>query len=906
MNRGSEWRKWDLHIHTPGTAKNDHYGNSDEVWERYIDALEKSDVTVFGITDYFSMDNYYKVLQFQAEGRLDGKTLLPNIEMRITPVTKSGTAINIHAIFDPTLTKDEIEREFFGSLKMKSGDETYSCTRPQLLSFGRKLANDNSYPENAAIKKAIGEFIVPFEELHDILSKKFFDNRVIVALSGKSQDGLSGLLNTDCNTHTLRKQIGRMADVILSSNAKDIAYFLGESKNSKEMVIATYRSLKPCIIGSDAHSLDKVGVFPNDRITWVKADPTFEGLKQILFEPKERVHISDVKPDIKFDYNVIDHVLLNTASVWNQEISLNQNLNTIIGGRSTGKSTLLASIASKFKDIKDVENRDYIKELSDNVHVVWRDGKENDGKEIEYFTQNEIANIISKGDSDNLFCNILIGQPNFRETYEKFKEEEATRFSTIQSKVSLYFEKRRQYIEKSSYVKTLGDIDGICREIEKLEKERNAIQQKLTDKKEIIEKYQTKEKELSQLFANKTKLDKEKEQLDILSKSDFFVLNSNLSIQWLTESSVNRMKDEARQTLSKSNLHMQEFLIGIIASVDERIKNISKQIVEIESDASYKEGKHIFDENKNLVLIMKQISSLSQQKVKIGQESQILDNLYKEFKTIGSDLLNEHLSYLELMNSIASNLRIQHDNITLSASYELKPELEKTLNDTFSLRSVIMNQLITDTVNQYKKKTKEDIKKGVTELLNKAVKDELTFKNGYNVQSFLTNMLSTNWFKLKYNVDYESDNLLDMSPGKRSFVVLKLLLDFSDKKCPILIDQPEDNLDNRAIYNELVKYIREKKKERQIILVTHNPNIVVGADSEEVIVANQNGKNAPNDGGIKFQYVSGSLENSSKRLDESNMPILNRCGIREHVCDILEGGENAFRDRENKYGFFKI
>lgn len=906
MNRGSEWRKWDLHIHTPGTAKNDHYGNSDEVWERYIDALEKSDVTVFGITDYFSMDNYYKVLQFQAEGRLDGKTLLPNIEMRITPVTKSGTAINIHAIFDPTLTKDEIEREFFGSLKMKSGDETYSCTRPQLLSFGRKLANDNSYPENAAIKKAIGEFIVPFEELHDILSKKFFDNRVIVALSGKSQDGLSGLLNTDCNTHTLRKQIGRMADVILSSNAKDIAYFLGESKDSKEMVIATYRSLKPCIIGSDAHSLDKMGVFPNDRITWVKADPTFEGLKQILFEPKERVHISDVKPDIKFDYNVIDHVLLNTASVWNQEISLNQNLNTIIGGRSTGKSTLLASIASKFKDIKDVENRDYIKELSDNVHVVWRDGKENDGKEIEYFTQNEIANIISKGDSDNLFCNILIGQPNFRETYEKFKEEEATRFSTIQSKVSLYFEKRRQYIEKSSYVKTLGDIDGICREIEKLEKERNAIQQKLTDKKEIIEKYQTKEKELSQLFANKTKLDKEKEQLDILSKSDFFVLNSNLSIQWLTESSVNRMKDEARQTLSKSNLHMQEFLIGIIASVDERIKNISKQIVEIESDASYKEGKHIFDENKNLVLIMKQISSLSQQKVKIGQESQILDNLYKEFKTIGSDLLNEHLSYLELMNSIASNLRIQHDNITLSASYELKPELEKTLNDTFSLRSVIMNQLITDTVNQYKKKTKEDIKKGVTELLNKAVKDELTFKNGYNVQSFLTNMLSTNWFKLKYNVDYESDNLLDMSPGKRSFVVLKLLLDFSDKKCPILIDQPEDNLDNRAIYNELVKYIREKKKERQIILVTHNPNIVVGADSEEVIVANQNGKNAPNDGGIKFQYVSGSLENSSKRLDESNMPILNRCGIREHVCDILEGGENAFRDRENKYGFFKI
>ena len=127
-----------------------------------------------------------------------------------------------------------------------------------------------------------------------------------------------------------------------------------------------------------------------------------------------------------------------------------------------------------------------------------------------------------------------------------------------------------------------------------------------------------------------------------------------------------------------------------------------------------------------------------------------------------------------------------------------------------------------------------------------------------------------------------------------------------DKKCPILIDQPEDNLDNRAIYNELVKYIKKKKRERQIILVTHNPNIVVGADSEEVIVANQNGKNAPNENGIKFQYVFGSLENSKKRVNQMGQAILKCCGIREHVCDILEGGEDAFRDRENKYGFHQI
>ena len=907
MNRGSEWRKWDLHIHTPGTAKNDNYGNSDEVWERYIDALEKSDVTVFGITDYFSMDNYYKVLQFQAEGRLDGKTLLPNIEMRITPVTKSGTAINIHAIFDPTLTKDEIEREFFGSLKMKSGDETYSCTRPQLLSFGRKLANDNSYPENAAIKKAIGEFIVPFEELHDILSKKFFDNRVIVALSGKSQDGLSGLLNTDCNTHTLRKQIGRMADVILSSNAKDIAYFLGESKDSKEMVVSTYGSLKPCIIGSDAHSLDKVGVFPNDRITWIKADPTFEGLKQILFEPKERVRISDTMPDFKYDYNIIDHVVLNTAGVWNQTVPFNQNLNTIIGGRSTGKSTLLASVAAKFQEIKNDENYDFIKGLSDNVHVFWRDGQEANNKEIEYFTQNEIANIISRRDSDKLFLEILTSLPEMREAYEKYKSDEATKFASIQAKVSLFFEKRRQCKEKYAYVKTLGDKEGIKREIEKLSKERDSIQRRLTDKKELLEKYQIVGKELSDLRTKETVMRHDLELLNLLGTSEFLAVNPAVSYIGLTEVISRNITEEVQRTLAQSNAHIQEFIKSLITKWNNDFKALARKIAEKQNDADYQEGKKIFDENKYLSHVMEQISSLSEQMLLIDKESQMLEKLDKEVKTIASELLNEHLSYLDMMNYIASVLRIQHDNITLSAGYELlRKNLEEKLNECISLRSASMNALIVNVTFQYQKKTKDCIKECLADLLNKSLRGEITFKNGYDVQSFISMILSNNWFSLFYCVDYEGDRLSDMSPGKRSFVVLKLLLDFSDKKCPILIDQPEDNLDNRAIYNELVKYIREKKKERQIILVTHNPNIVVGADSEEVIVANQNGKNAPNDKGIKFQYIHGSLEHSVHRNSDESLPILCRCGIREHVCDILEGGENAFRDRENKYGFFKI
>lgn len=609
---------------------------------------------------------------------------------------------------------------------------------------------------------------------------------------------------------------------------------------------------------------------------------------------------------MKYDYNIIDHVILNTANVWSQKIPFNQNLNTIIGGRSTGKSTLLACIATKIQGLNNSANNEFIRRLSENVHVIWRNGQETDDKDIEYFTQNELANIIENEDSDKLFCEILTGDSSKREAYEKFKSEEATIFSTIQLMVASFFEKRRQYSEKLSYVKSLGDKEGINKEIEKLEKQRITIQQKLTDNKEILDKYQAAETELAKLKGQNQLQQTELETLRKLQKADFLVQNPLLSLLGLTAEYEALISEEVKRTMSESNLRLQEFIKNQIDKAEGNVRALSKQMFDIQNDASYKEGKQILQDNKNLAYLREQVVALSAKRDLINKETTILEQINQERKDVAAKLLNEHLSYLELMNTIASILRIQHDNIILSANYELKYELENWLNETFSLRSSSMSQLITKTVTQYKKKTKEEIKIDVAELLNKALKGELTFKNGYNVQSFISNMLSNNWFKLKFNVEYEGDNLSDMSPGKRSFVVLKLILDFSDKKCPILIDQPEDNLDNRAIYNELVKYIREKKKERQIILVTHNPNIVVGADSEEVIVANQNGKNAPNEGGVKFQYVTGSLENNSSRIDDVNVPILNRCGIREHVCDILEGGENAFRDRENKYGFFKI
>jgi predicted ATP-dependent endonuclease of OLD family len=115
---------------------------------------------------------------------------------------------------------------------------------------------------------------------------------------------------------------------------------------------------------------------------------------------------------------------------------------------------------------------------------------------------------------------------------------------------------------------------------------------------------------------------------------------------------------------------------------------------------------------------------------------------------------------------------------------------------------------------------------------------------------------------------------------------------------PLIIDQPEENLDSRSIYTLLKGYFRKAKLRRQIIMVTHNPNLVVNTDSEQVIVANfdRESKNQAS----KICYVSGSLENTIK-YDESIKNILESQGIREHTCEILEGGVKAFEERERRY-----
>lgn len=149
----------------------------------------------------------------------------------------------------------------------------------------------------------------------------------------------------------------------------------------------------------------------------------------------------------------------------------------------------------------------------------------------------------------------------------------------------------------------------------------------------------------------------------------------------------------------------------------------------------------------------------------------------------------------------------------------------------------------------------------------------------------------------------DGDKIEEMSPGKKALVLLRLLINLADSKSPILIDQPEDDLDNRSITDDLIKFIKQKKVDRQIIVVTHNANVVLGGDAEEVIVANRDGINSKNET-YRFEYRSGPIEETTAIYEKNGTlrpGILNEVGISQHICSILEGGEAAFNLRKSKY-----
>jgi len=986
INRGSEWRKWDLHIHTKNTNKNDQFTSSnmeDFLYEFFKKAIEKK-ISAIGITDYFSIDRYRDVVDYQEniDDKKDGEGkqlfnederkyiknifLFPNIELRMLPSTDKGRLINIHFIFNPKFVT-KLENDFFGELK---NQDNFKMNRQGIIDYGKKL-KPNITDNGIAYKEGINKFALDVKTIKNLLDKNSeIEENSIVIVSNSSNDGASGLQkhydlfeNEDGGLDGVRKTIYEISDAIFSANPKDIKFFLGRKsqdtdgynnnvylKDIKE-VIDRVGSLKPCLVGSDAHKEDNLFT----KFTWIKADLTFEGLKQIIYEPEERVRIQEEEPDFKEDKEIIDKVkfisLNNKFS--NEEIYLNPNLNVIIGGKSSGKSILLYSIAKTLlADTKDKllfknnwEERYSLKsidsgfdfEITTKAGISQKISDREDGHNslipnIKYIPQNELVKLAEpelsgKGESLNkLVRNLICEDTDSKQKYDDFIKN-----------VKQYDKEREELI--NSYFETLDNIQNLETEL-KTKSNKEVLQTNIKTNSEKVEELNKKaglSDEQIQQYKNFQEQQQQNQKRRELFNSDFSQTNT-----FLQELNKELSNLQERKNTFLQSIHKNEFrgyyqdklkfiddsivqLQGLISEIGTIINSEEKRV--FNTDNIFKEElKQINYEKSNIEEelkpyqqnedIKKQIRILEEFIENDGKLLSEIDSLNKKIEekrqsieTIKANLFelykNSHYEYINIIRQLKDRtIELEKDGLRIRGIAQFN--FPKFRREIISFTHGTYNDndkycILDENRSRIFETNYDELISNISKMFNEIMTSEYRIKTISKKEA--VKKLLNDYFYDYWEITYKNDKLGEMSTGKASFVILMLIIGLSKSKSPILIDQPEDNLDNRSVSENIISYLRNKKIERQIILVTHNANIVVNADAENVIVANQKGQNDKETSSIyKFDYINGAIENTFAKI-EAETDLLKSMGIKEHIADIVEGGKEAFKNREKKYGF---
>jgi DNA repair exonuclease SbcCD ATPase subunit len=326
-----------------------------------------------------------------------------------------------------------------------------------------------------------------------------------------------------------------------------------------------------------------------------------------------------------------------------------------------------------------------------------------------------------------------------------------------------------------------------------------------------------------------------------------------------------------------------------IAKNQKRIEELNKSIIEINStkiplvptkrtnrDNAYKKYFVFLQEEKQILEDIYSSLKEKMNKDSMGEKSQIdffarielnvneffnnADNIIN-FGRVGTYCQNMELLYKEI-KSLAEKIEIGEESDVL----HLITHLYKTFEESDGKPVEINSQLL----------------------------------RGKNRLDFYKWIFGASDFKVTYSIKYQGTNIELLSPGKKGIVLLLMYLALdTESSSPLIIDQPEENLDNKSLYPYLVDYFKIAKKRRQIIIITHNPNLVLNTDAEQIIVANFEA--IPATYKARITYISGGIENSyiNKKL---NTPLLQQ-GIREHGADILEGGKIAFVKRRDRYEY---
>lgn len=924
---GSEWRKWDLHVHLPSFRMSNHFKNTagQVDWDRFCSILEESDVAAFGLTDYFNVDSFFTFKEeFEKRYPDSEKAFFPVVELRLNEaVNKAREDVNFHVLFRPDETQDRINA-YLGSLETELTDH-----------HDRHLTcldlTDKALLESATVtRKAL-------DQAYSSTYGKSPRTDRIMTLVPSNNDGIRAD-NANQRKRGLADQIDKVADLIFGNRANS-DWFL--RKDRFEPGAGPSRP-KPVITGSDAHNFDDLlswlgrsAPSPNEKsVTWIKADLTYEGLQQTLIEPGERVVVGDVKPDSKEPYRCIEKIVFQDGD-FPAEVVFNSNLTSIIGSRSSGKSALLAYVAHAVDAEHTLDQQQAVSpklkraELGPAAghswssvegirrHVVWKNHDATTGRVI-YVPQNSLYEISTRPEeiTDKIRPALFRAYPDLKRRFEEFEEAREVSKVFLTTSITDWFTHTSLARDHSKSLAELGDKEAILSTFQSIVDEIAELRRSsvLTDIEN--ETYTAVAAVLADVTERLTALDL---QIDLLadyvktapgsgdSNSDRLIPSEKIAVSIETTPAAQNLSEELGSAISEL----------VTKAANELSEQLGQQLVleysKLTGERAELVEKRTELNNTHAALFSKisEVAATSELEKRRETYQTTLTNIEVEEKNIAREQALADKSAQDIQENLASRADMLK---TLRDFFDTE---ERTLDsmkfgvvagvsgeDREWLAQGFHKQSASDFLTDDRQSVEiDEIWEAPVKLLQALESGKQKIRQGEEGKEIAIRVLTFNP-TVRLTATLEGDQVggfetPTMTPGKQALFALSLILSESDEPWPLLLDQPEDDLDSRSIYEVIVPYLVSRKKERQIIMVSHNANLVVGADSESVIVANRHGQDRRNRDDQRFDYISGSLEHSRPAVNHAS--TLASRGISEHACEILDGGTDAFEKRKNKY-----
>ncbi len=1000
--RGAEWRKWDLHVHSPASHK---YAGD---WNGFVIQVGNSDCAALGINDYFSVQGYKELRRRLnsptaaelgnedyrgALERLKEKTLFPVVECRMSNVLLNkkgpgGQRLNFHIIFSDEINPDNIETFIKGLMVNKQ-------------SIGERYTDSKFLLEDVQ---------VDFTGIRDQLEgDATFKSKFLIWIPYDEYGGIDDI-NPKSDAY-LKEGLIRQADLLGSANQKQRDFFLWkDSKYPEEFYKGWFGKRKPCIKGSDSHNQnDKLGRLkdensdPTDRCCWIKADPTFAGLRQILHEPEDRIFIGACPPKLEEVRNnatrLIDRLQItrsgdaDTPDKWFAcDIPLNADMVAIIGNKGSGKSALADILALAGNTHCDPDHFSFLVKnrfcersgklaKQFEVRAFWADGTEttlrlnakpdpNGVERVRYIPQTYLEKVCTETEPGQqsefqaelrkvIFSHISeadrLGKHTLDELIEYKTEElkgqianarrEISRVNTdlvrLEDKFTPDYRARIEALlaEKQQELKAHKDIapikveqpsevgaeqkaafDAIALKLGEERATLNRIDSETIDKREL-------QKSLAEKIALAGKIEgkidtfgSEYARLGRETSDDLQRLGLELG-KLVTVTIDKSMLVAARKKLTEDKTAIDGVLDGGApdslpsqkAACLERITALQGQL-----DAPNKR----FQEYNEALRAWNEKAALIEGSPEKGDTLKGYEAQLAYLRTgLPADIDKLRLQRREIAKEIHKSIAAIRDvykamfaavQELISSSVVIKEGFKLTFESSIIVRNLageLFDKYISANVGGsfYRKEkgtaldeiggefdvnTAEEALSYINKIVSHLEHDMRTaqqspmsiasqLRKNVDVKALYDFLWGLGYLEPEYSLKLDGKDLSHLSPGERGtlLLVFYLLVDKSHK--PIIVDQPEENLDSQTVYKLLIPVIKDVKKRRQIIMVTHSPNIAVVCDAEQIVHAH-----IDRAAGNAVIYTMGAIES----------PAINR-----YLVDVLEGTRPAFDNREAKY-----